>query len=130
MVDITAPVTSAQLFIEEYRKGAFQVRGKEYVGPMILMPHNIATWTPDDVHQLTEDDFKEFLEDHADQVELLLIGCGDRMVMPPAKLREALKKHNIAMDMMDTGAACRTYNVLLGEGRKIAAALYPTTATK
>ena len=130
MVDITAPVTKSQLFIEEYRKGSFQIRGKHFDTPIFLMPHNVSEWCPHDITALTQNDFDAFVAQHVHDVELLLIGCGDKMTMPPVALRQYLKKHNIAMDMMDTGAACRTYNVLMGEGRKIAAALYPATPTK
>jgi uncharacterized protein len=53
----------------------------------------------------------------------LLIGCGARMAFVPRALRDALKAGGIACDGMDTGAACRTYNVLLAEDRRVAAAL-------
>jgi uncharacterized protein len=56
-------------------------------------------------------------------VEILLIGCGPRMRMVPRPLRDALKAARIAVEAMDTGAACRTYNMLLLEGRLVAAAL-------
>ena len=58
-------------------------------------------------------------------VELLLLGLGRRMVPVPAAVRAALKADGIAIEAMDTGAACRTYNVLLAEERRVAAALLP-----
>ncbi len=58
-------------------------------------------------------------------VELLLLGLGRRMVPVAAVLRAALKARGIAIEAMDTGAACRTYNVLLAEDRRVAAALLP-----
>lgn len=56
-------------------------------------------------------------------VDLLLIGCGAQMRAIPASLRTALREVGIAVEAMDTGAACRTFNVLLSEGRRVAAAL-------
>ena len=56
-------------------------------------------------------------------LSFLLVGCGARMEMAPAWLRQACQAVSITVDTMDTGAACRTYNVLLSEGRDIAAAL-------
>ncbi len=56
-------------------------------------------------------------------VEILMLGCGGRFAMVPAELRQALRAEGIALEAMDTGAACRTYNVLLAEDRRVAAAL-------
>jgi uncharacterized protein len=58
-------------------------------------------------------------------VNLLLIGCGPRMAMIPAALRASLRAKGVVIEPMDTGAACRTYNVLMAEGRLVAAALIP-----
>ena len=56
-------------------------------------------------------------------VEILLLGCGRRMGIVPPALRQGLRASGIVVDAMDTGAACRTYNVLLAEERRVAAAL-------
>ena len=58
-------------------------------------------------------------------VEILLIGTGSRMALLPAALRADLKSLGVGIEIMDTGAACRTYNLLAGEGRRVAAALLP-----
>jgi uncharacterized protein len=55
--------------------------------------------------------------------ELLIIGCGARFAAPPKGLRQDLRARGIAVEWMDTGAACRTFNVLLGEDRRAAAAI-------
>ena len=59
----------------------------------------------------------------AGEVEILLLGCGPRMAPVPRPLRETLRAAGIVIEAMDTGAACRTYNVLMSEGRRVAAAL-------
>jgi len=56
-------------------------------------------------------------------VELLIFGCGPALTMPPTTLREVFQLKGIGFEAMDTGAACRTYNVLVNEGRQVAAAL-------
>jgi uncharacterized protein len=56
-------------------------------------------------------------------VDILLIGCGPKFSLPPKVLREELRVAGISMEWMDTGAACRTFNVLLSEERRVAAAL-------
>ena len=58
-----------------------------------------------------------------DGIDIVLVGCGPRFVAPPAPLRAALKARAVALEWMDTGAACRTFNVLLAEERRAAAAL-------
>jgi uncharacterized protein len=54
---------------------------------------------------------------------ILVIGCGERFLPPPKGLRDDLRKAGIALEWMDTGAACRTFNVLLAEDRGAVAAL-------
>ena len=58
-------------------------------------------------------------------VEILLLGSGPKMGLLPSKLRRELREAGIVVDVMETGAACRTYNVLLSEERRVAAALLP-----
>ena len=58
-------------------------------------------------------------------IQILLLGCGRQMLPVPSALREELRAHGVVIDAMDTGAACRTYNVLLAEDRRVAAALLP-----
>lgn len=59
----------------------------------------------------------------ASDVDILIIGCGAAFEPPPKGLREGLKEEGVALEWMDTGAACRTFNVLLAEDRAAAAAL-------
>jgi len=56
-------------------------------------------------------------------LDVLLVGCGPRFLPPPAGLVRALRESGIGLEWMDTGAACRTFNVLLAEERRVAAAL-------
>jgi uncharacterized protein len=63
----------------------------------------------------------------AGSVELLLIGTGARMAQIDRTLRQALRADGVVIEVMDTGAACRTYNVLMAEGRRVAAALIAVT---
>ena len=59
----------------------------------------------------------------APKIEVLLIGCGPELLWVPDDIRAGLRAAGIVVDGMDTGAACRTYNVLLSEERRVAAAL-------
>ena len=75
-----------------------------------------------DPHKLTIRDFHEVLH-FEPVVELLLLGCGDKTCFVSHDVREELINKGTALESMDTGAACRTFNVLLGEDRRVAAAL-------
>ena len=77
--------------------------------------------------QLTEAHFAQLIKT---QPELILFGSGSRLRFPPPEFTQALMQHRIGMETMDTLAACRTYNILAGEGRSVIAALLIEPATK
>ena len=58
-------------------------------------------------------------------IELLVVGCGARVAFVPPAWRAAFKARGVSLEVVDTGSACRIYNVLLAEGRRVAAALIP-----
>jgi uncharacterized protein len=104
--------------IERYGAAGFRISGAVYRGPVLVFPDRTVPWQP---ATATAEGLAPVVEHGG--VELLLLGLGRRMVPVAAPLRAALKANGIAVEAMDTGAACRTYNVLLGEGRRVAAAL-------
>lgn len=82
----------------------------------------IEEWPPQEMSALTA----EHLQAVADMApELLLVGSGSRLQFPSGEQLAALVKLGIGYEVMDTAAACRTYNVLISEGRKVVAALFP-----
>jgi len=80
----------------------------------------IEDWRPQAMAELTAADLEPAL---ALQPEVLLLGSGARQVFPPAALLAELHARRVGFEVMDTGAACRTYNLLVAEGREVAAAL-------
>jgi uncharacterized protein len=82
----------------------------------------IDDWPPQQLAELTTEHLQALKELKA---EVLLLGSGNTMRFPSAEQLSALVKLGIGYEIMDTAAACRTYNVLLSEGRKVAAALFP-----
>ncbi len=80
----------------------------------------IAPWRPASVQDLAASDFEPLL---ALAPEVVLLGTGARQQFPPAELLRILFQQRIGIEVMDTSAACRTYNVLVTEGRNVAAAL-------
>jgi len=108
--------------IQSYGNGKFQISDKEYDHSVLVFPDQIIPWSPIDTNNLIVDDFKKVLT-VGPIVELLLLGCGKTTWFLPLPLRDELKEMGLVLEPMDTGAACRTFNVLLGEDRRIAAAL-------
>jgi uncharacterized protein len=80
----------------------------------------IGNWRPRNVDELGPEDLRAALELAP---EVLLLGTGPTQRFPAAPLYDALYRSRVGFEIMDTGAACRTYNVLVGEGRAVVAAL-------
>ncbi|RWO57082.1 Mth938-like domain-containing protein [Mesorhizobium sp.] len=108
--------------IEAYGNGGFRFADMSHRGSLLCLPSGIYGWEPADPLALTAADFAKLLNE-ADQVEILLVGAGKDLRPLPAALGAVLKAAGIAADPMSTGAAVRTYNVLLAENRAVAAAL-------
>lgn len=124
-MDVTPLISSQAMVIQGYARGGFRVSGQVHEGPVLVFPDRVEAWdAPPNVDDMTPDHFAGMTGPDSD-VELVLLGCGKAMAMPPKALKLALKDKGIALEVMDTGAACRTYNVLLADGRRLAAALLP-----
>src|SRR3546814_4935129 len=79
-------------------------------------------WDVRSVEDLSVERFSPVLETEP-PIEIMLLGCGNRMQLLSATLRRALRSAGLSLDVMNTGAACRTFNVLMSEDRRAAAAL-------
>lgn len=124
-MDVTPLIKSDQKVIQSYSQGRFRVSGEMYETPLLVFPHYVQEWkAAGSVDTLTKEDFQP-LVDVADTIDVILFGSGKEMVFLPAALRSALGEEKLPVESMDTGAACRTYNVLMAEGRRVAAALLP-----
>ena len=121
-LDISPVDFEGRNIIQSYGNGKFQISDKEYDHSVLVFPDQTIPWSPIDTSNLIVDDFKKVLT-VGPIVELLLLGCGKTTWFLPLPLRDELKEMGLVLEPMDTGAACRTFNVLLGENRRIAAAL-------
>lgn len=108
--------------ITGYGEGGFRVSERWIDGSLILLPERVDIWDVGDVSAITADSLAPIFE-LADGLEVLLIGCGAQLRPLPGPVREALEAAPFGYDIMDTGAACRTHNVLISEQRRVAAAL-------
>lgn len=84
----------------------------------------VCAWATADVSGMTPETLTPLLH-HAPMLEIVLIGTGKSMLAIPQDIRMAFRAEGIGLDVMDTGAACRTYHVLLAEKRRVGVALLP-----
>jgi uncharacterized protein len=101
--------------IEAYGKGGFRFAGMSHRGSILCLPSGIYAWEP--AFPLDAASLGRALAE-SDSMGLLVVGTGARQELPSASLRRAFAEAGVALELMDTGAACRTYNVLMAEGRR------------
>ena len=112
---------TASHLIRHYEPGAITVNATVYTADLIVMPEAVVEdWSSAPVAELGVEHFDAL---GAEPCEILLLGTGRRQHFPPAALMAALARRGIGLEVMDTAAACRTYNVLMSEDRRVAAAL-------
>lgn len=107
--------------IDGYGAGGFSFAGMSHRGAILALPSGIYAWKTDPAG-LTPEDFAMVLAEKS-MIDLLLIGMGHDMARPPRAVRDALSAAGLMIDPMATGHAIATYNLLLGEKRRVAAAL-------
>jgi uncharacterized protein len=108
--------------IDAYGNGGFRFADMSHRGSILCLPSGIYAWAPTSPEDLDAAAFAPVFAERG-QLGVILLGTGRRQVMPGPNLRRAFMDVNIALEAMDTGAAARTYNVLLAEGRPLGAAL-------
>ena len=108
------------LLIHSHEPGRIRVRDKFYECPLIISPQRVQTWLADSMQTL---DLAQLEPALAQRPEILLLGCGPERIQPPLRLIADLAARGIGIEVMDSGAACRTYNVLACENRSVVAAL-------
>jgi len=107
--------------IRSYQPGRIHINDKILTQSLIITPDQlIENWTPQTIQELTENCFTNIIDLHPD---ILLIGTGSQLEFIPLKLYGELMKLGIGVEIMNTQAACRTYNALASEERNVAAAL-------
>jgi uncharacterized protein len=112
---------NSEHLIRAYQQGLITVGEQQYSQSLILsQDHLITDWRPRQANQLRREDFEPLL---ALQPEILLLGTGSRLVFPSPSLTARLLQAGIGVEVMDTAAACRTFNILLSEQRRVVAAL-------
>lgn len=107
--------------VQHYAAGHFVINDREFAESLIVSPRRlIAPWHPGSALELTASDLDPVL---GLGPEIILLGTGATQVFPPWAIFAEVFRQRIGVEVMDTGAACRTYNLLMAEGRRVAAAL-------
>ena len=123
-MDLLPRIPGDRQVINAYGDGGFRITGQRWEQPVLVFPGQTIAWDIPDFAGMSFDSLQPlFAVEPA--VELLLVGCGPSIAFLPKDLRAAVRERGVVMEALDTGAACRTYNLLMGESRRVAAALIP-----
>jgi len=106
--------------ITGYGEGYVMVNGERRNSSVVILPDRIEQWSAKGFDQLSTEDFA-FLKDL--KAEIVLLGTGARQRFPHPRLTAPLGAARVGLEVMDTKAACRTYNILVAEERRVALAL-------
>jgi len=119
---LEVPHLPRQAPIDAYGNGGFRFAGLSHRGSLLCLPSGIWAWPP---AMATEIDEAALLPVFAEAtgIELFLLGVGAGMWLLPEALRGQFKDHRVVIEVMTTGAAVRTYNIVLGENRRVGAGL-------
>ena len=108
--------------IDAYGQGGFAFAGMSHRGSLLCLPDAIWAWSVMRADEIDRDSLQRVFE-AANGIDTLIVGTGKQVWLPPADLRQALRAVSIVLDAMQTGPAIRTYNIMMGERRRVAAAL-------
>lgn len=120
-MEFTEINSSEEAFVAGYGDGGFRMGDSRFEGSMMITPDGFYPWAVSEKSEISIESLEPIL--NASGVEIIVIGLGPNMAFLPKNIRAAFEEKKIAIEAMDTGAAARTYNVLLQEGRLVAAAL-------
>ncbi len=107
--------------ISAYGNGGFRFASMSHQGGLLVLPDGVHGWSPTAAENVTVQDFAPVFA-LAEQIEFFIFGTGERQIFPSEEIRAAFNAHQMGLEVMDTGAALRTFNILLAENRRVAGA--------
>ena len=112
---------TAAFLVHEYTSSYIRVNNVQHTNSIIISYNALLPeWPPQSMDQLTDDHIIEILKNDP---EMILLGTGEKIQFPHPKILQAAYKRNVGVEIMDTAAACRTFNMLAADGRKVVAGL-------
>lgn len=121
---LPTPDPSRVQLIRSYGPGHFLIGDRDWRSPVLVTPSSTVEWSVARAEDLSVASLAP-LRQVQPLPELLVLGCGPRSLFVPPRLRAEIRQAGFALEVVDTGSACRIYNVLLAESRRVAAALVP-----
>lgn len=122
MSSSNAPHFPRSAAIDAYGKGGFAFAGMSHRGSLLCLPDSIWAWDVTRPEQIDKYSLEKVIA-AANSIDTLLVGTGTGVWLPPPELRQIFRTVRVTLDTMQTGAAVRTYNIMIGERRRVAAAL-------
>ncbi len=122
MIDLVLEPTGEQNFIRAIDNNGIKIRDKYYQGSILLAPDALADWPPSSVSEMQVEHLEALF---ALRPEVALLGTGKAHTMLPQALQLALWRRGLNLEVMSTPAACRTFNVLVSDERRVVAGLLP-----
>lgn len=108
--------------IDAYGNGGFRFAGMSHRGSLLCLPDGIWAWDVEAAEDIAEDDFDAVFA-RAETIDTLLVGTGQAIWRAPASLVARMRESRVVMEVTTTGPALRAYNIMVGERRRVAAAL-------
>ncbi|MGM0422119.1 MAG: Mth938-like domain-containing protein [Pseudomonadota bacterium] len=124
-MDITPHIKSDRQIIQSYSETGFQISKTRFETPVIVFPDKVIPLTDISTPEDLDESILAPVLKQGDSLDLVIIGMGKEFYLMPDPLRQRFEQAGLGLEVMDTGAACRTYNVLLTEARRLAAILFP-----
>lgn len=124
-MDITPEIDSNTIQVDGYGDGGFRINGRRFEGTVCLLPTGITSPDIQRLADLSGDNWPQEILDQAADLDVLLVGTGAAMHLIPGPAKSTLSAAGLHCEPMNTGAGCRTFNVLVLDGRQIGALLFP-----
>ena len=113
---------AGQRLIEAYGDNGFRLTNGRFEGSILILPGTVEKFEPDHPAELEVAQFAPVFA-ACQNIEIMILRTGEQQKFPPIEITKAFIEHKIALEVMDSRAACRTYNILVSEDRLVAAAL-------
>lgn len=119
-MELSLDFSQGKYQIRSYEPGRLVINTETYTQSIIVSLNDLSLWPPNSFAELQPNHLEAIL---VLQPQIVLLGTGEKQIFPPPELLAVFADKNIGVEVMNTAAACRTFNVLVSEGRNVAAGL-------
>ena len=119
-MELTLQSIKSGVFIKNYENHSLYIDDKIYSNNVLVTSAAVENWNLNDIDNLNIDDFKNVLDY---KPEIIILGTGGNLVIPASNIINNIQNQGIGFEFMITDSACKTFNLLVSENRKVAAVL-------